>query len=113
MEVSHSLALTKVGTGQLTLSGTSSYSGGTTINGGTLHVAGSTYTGSSTSTVGTITINNGGILQVAGGGKLYPNLSADLSNAITINSGGDLVLNSWALGDSLRANCTSMPRILS
>jgi YVTN family beta-propeller protein/autotransporter-associated beta strand protein len=69
--------LTKIGAGTLTLSGTNSYSGDTNVNGGTLFVIGSianshtfvnsggTLTG--TGTVGSVTVNSGGILAPGSG----------------------------------------------
>ena len=51
--------------------------------------------------MGSVTLNNGGTLQVTGGGKMYANLNINDYNAITVNAGGSLVLNSWAWGDSL------------
>lgn len=84
-------ALTKVGTGTLTVSGTNNtYTGATTVNDGTLIVSGSV---ASPATV------NGGTLQVSGsvtnditvnGGTLDIGTTASISN-VTVNSGGTIV----------------------
>jgi autotransporter-associated beta strand protein len=70
------IALTKVGTGTLTLSGPNAYTGNTTVSAGTLLVNGSTASGSA------VTVQNTGTL----GG------SGTISGAVTVNSGGTL----WA-----------------
>jgi YVTN family beta-propeller protein/autotransporter-associated beta strand protein len=69
--------LTKIGAGSLMLSGTSTYSGDTNVNGGTLFVSGSianshTFVNSGgtlagTGTVGSVTVNNGGIFAPGSG----------------------------------------------
>ena len=56
--ISGSGSLTKIGTGNQTLSGTNSYTGGTVVSEGTLTIVNSNNLGS-----GTIAINNGSLAQ--------------------------------------------------
>ncbi len=65
------VALTKTGTGTITLSGANTYSGGTTINAGTLMLAG---TGTLGVTSGALTLN-GGILDLDGTSQSVGNLT--------------------------------------
>ncbi len=65
------VALTKTGTGTITLSGTNTYSGGTTISAGTLMMSG---LGTLGSTSGALTVN-GGILDLDGTSQSVGNLT--------------------------------------
>ncbi|EDI1253191.1 fibronectin-binding autotransporter adhesin ShdA [Salmonella enterica subsp. enterica serovar Oranienburg] len=81
--LSGSGALVKTGTGELTLSGDNSYSGGTTITGGTL-------TADHADSLGTGVIANSGVLQV-GEGELENTLSG--SGALVKTGTGELTLS--------------------
>jgi autotransporter-associated beta strand protein len=125
------VALVKVGTGTLTLTGMNTNTGTTTLNGGTLLVNTATTYGLGSNTV---TVNNGGTLggtglvggavTVNGGGALAPGGPANigtlsLSNSLTLNSSASLwfecgascdkvaVTNNLALGGTL--NLTNLP----
>lgn len=74
------IGLIKSGSATLTLSGTNTYTGGTTINEGTL-LAGSNSAFSS----GTVTVNNGGTLNLGLAGSPHT-----IGNSITVNNGGVL-----------------------
>ena len=65
--IAGSASVTLSGGGIVTLNNANTYTGSTLISAGTLAVTGLIYAGSSTSTVGAITVNNGGVLQVAAG----------------------------------------------
>ncbi|ECZ3884294.1 fibronectin-binding autotransporter adhesin ShdA [Salmonella enterica] len=81
--LSGSGSLVKTGTGELTLSGDNSYSGGTTITGGTL-------TADHADSLGTGVIANSGVLQV-GEGELENTLSG--SGALVKTGTGELTLS--------------------
>ena len=95
------LALTKVGTGTLTLLGSSNYSGGTTVNRGTL-MANGTLTGT-----GAAVVNSGGTLAgtgtvsapvtIASGGTLAPGNGnggvLTLAGALSLQDGGVLEMS--------------------
>lgn len=72
------LALTKVGTGTLTLSSTNDHAGATTVNGGTLNITGAVQNSD-------ITVNSSGTLQLAAA-KTIKSLS--VNGAGTANLGG-------------------------
>ncbi len=96
--LSGSGSLVKTGTGELTLSGDNSYSGGTTIIGGTL-------TADHADSLGTGAVANSGVLQV-GGGELENTLSG--SGSLVKTGTGELTLggdNSYS-GDTTIADGT-------
>ena len=71
--VSSGGSLTKLGTGQLTVSGSNSYSGGTFINGGVLQFATSNAVPGAFSAGGQVVINNGGALSATSGDDVTVN----------------------------------------
>ncbi|EMA3497951.1 fibronectin-binding autotransporter adhesin ShdA [Salmonella enterica] len=97
--LSGSGSLVKTGTGELTLSGDNSYSGGTTITGGTL-------TADHADSLGTGAIANSGVLQV-GEGELKNTLSG--SGSLVKTGTGELTLsgdNNTYSGDTTIADGT-------
>ncbi|MBC2668862.1 MBG domain-containing protein [Novosphingobium piscinae] len=106
------LALTKVGTGTLTLSGRNTHSGPITIDSGTL-----TFSGNGTSlSAGTIQVNSGGILGF-GRNDTWGDDTTTSSAAIIVNAGGEIRSNGyynrlWNLtlnGGTLNANGGATP----
>jgi fibronectin-binding autotransporter adhesin len=93
------LALTKTGTGTITLSGANTYTGATTVNGGTLLINGSTAAGSA------VTVNNSGTLggtgtvsgtvDVKSGGTLSPGTSPGTmtTGAVTLENGSTFAVD--------------------
>ena len=74
-------ALTKVGAGKLTLTGSNSYSGGTTLEAGELSIGNASALGS-------------GTLTFAGSATLEATVTATLSNTLVVNSGASADLRS-------------------
>ncbi len=91
-------ALNKYGSGMLTLTGTSTYSGGTTVNGGTMQLVAN---GGNCPIAGTLTVNPGATVTTTGdgtglgwnGGQKMSTLNI---NGGTVNSAGTLHI--WNLG---------------
>ena len=101
------LALTKTGSGTITLSGANTYTGATTINGGTLLINGSTggsaVTVNSTGTLGgtgtvggTVTVNSGGTIR--GGTGTATSGALTVNNTLTLNSNSVIQLALGAAG---------------
>jgi len=91
----HTVALTKVGTGTLTLTGAETYGGSTIVEGGTLVIGGSIASGSGT----TVEVNSGANL------ALSNNTSTITADTIQVDSGGTLSGNGTLAG-SLTNNGT-------
>ena len=84
--------LTKIGSGTLTLTGSSTYSGGTTVNSGTLQLIGPVAQGlGPIGASSPITVNSGATLLATGLDALYYKGSDYTSRTLTINEGGTLV----------------------
>jgi autotransporter-associated beta strand protein len=90
--LSGSGALTKVGTGTLTLSGNNSYSGLTIVNAGTLLI-----NGNQSSATGVVIVNGGGTLGGTGiiGGSVQAGDTSPIQGTINLsnNAGGALTIN--------------------
>ena len=88
------VAIIKVGSGKLTLSGGNTYSGGTTISAGTLALGNVAALGGSSA--GTLSVN-GGVLDLAGySPTAASNLSLNLSGGSIVNSGATATLTATA-----------------
>ncbi len=87
-------AITKVGTGVWTLTGTNTFTGATTVNGGTLYVATVDAGAGGLMTTGSITINNGGTLR-SSTNSLFGS-TPDQGRPITVNAGGTLTADDGA-----------------
>ena len=110
-KIQNGIALTKIGAGMLTLSGTNSYTGPTAINAGALNITGAL------SGASAVTVNNGGTLAgtgsvagattVAGGGAISPgNGGAGAAGTLTL-SGGLALGNGAVLSLDLAGTTTS------
>jgi len=94
----NAMALTKTGTGTLTLTGANTYSGATTISGGTLEVDGSIANTSGVTVNAAGTLSGTGVIDPATTtiiGKLAPGNAANPTGMLTIS--GNLAFQSGAL----------------
>jgi fibronectin-binding autotransporter adhesin len=100
------LAFIKSGAGALTLSGSSSYSGGTTINdgGGTLAVTSSGALGIGSVTVGNGSTNQTGELQLAGGVAITSVPAINFESRSLSNAGGSADIENLSGNNSISAN---------
>ncbi|MBU6222984.1 MAG: autotransporter-associated beta strand repeat-containing protein, partial [Planctomycetes bacterium] len=87
-------AITKVGTGVWTLTGTNTFTGATVVNGGTLYVATPNGDTGGLAQTASITINNGGTLRSSANALFGWN--ANQGKDITVNAGGTLTADNGA-----------------
>jgi len=87
-------AITKVGTGVWTLTGTNTYTGATTVSGGTLYVNSPNGDTGGIAQTSSITINNGGTLRSSANALFGWN--ANQGKDITVNAGGTLTADNGA-----------------
>ncbi|MCE9630594.1 MAG: autotransporter-associated beta strand repeat-containing protein [Planctomycetia bacterium] len=95
-EIKGSGGLVKIGPGQLTLSGSNSFTGGTTLSTGTLLLGSAAALGASS---GSLTVN-GGVLDAAGFDFTVGTLSGSGSGIITNSAGASMLTTTVASGSS-------------
>ena len=106
------VALTKTGTGTITLSGANTYTGATTVNAGTLLINGSTAAGSAVTVNNTGTLGGtgtiGGTVTVNSGGTLSPGTSPGIlhTGAVTLNDNSNFNIDITGAGGTANAGNT-------